>query len=193
MQSLKTITPVDLAMHKAQTQFCQLVKARFPNYFVGKSVLDVGSYNVNGDNRHLFEKCEYLGIDVAAGPNVDRVIRAHELDYSDASFDVIISTECFEHDMHYRESLQTLSRILKSKGLLLFTCATEGRKSHGTRKKNPQDSPGTVQQGGAWADYYRNLTEADIHAAIDVAEIFVIFEFTVNPVMYDLYFWGIKR
>ena len=180
-------------MHKAQKEFCLRVKVRFPDYFANRCVVDVGSYNVNGDNRYLFDNCSYLGIDLMPGPNVDRVGPVHELDLPDSTFDVAVSTECLEHDMHYGKTLETMVRVLKPGGLLLFTCATEGRKPHGTRKKNPADSPGTVQQGGAWAEYYKNLSEADIRAAIEVDGLFASYEFTVNPLLYDLYFWGIRR
>lgn len=180
-------------MHKAQTRFCQQVKEQFPEHFLNRRVLDVGSYNVNGDNRYLFTGCQYLGIDIAPGPNVDRVVAGHELDLPDGSFDVVISTECLEHDMYYADTLRNAVRMLKGGGLLLFTCATTGRKVHGTVLKNPDDSPATVQKGGAWAEYYKNLTEEDVQAAIPAQQIFDTFSFTVNPVMYDLYFWGIKK
>jgi hypothetical protein len=39
-------------------------------------VLDVGSYDVNGSYRHLFDKSKYhyTGLDMEEGPNVDIVL-----------------------------------------------------------------------------------------------------------------------
>ena len=85
--------------------FCRMVKLKFPHYFRGIMVLDVGSFDVNGNNRHLFQDCQYVGVDVGEGPNVDVVSLAHEYQAPRESFDVVISTECFEHDMYYRRTL----------------------------------------------------------------------------------------
>jgi SAM-dependent methyltransferase len=164
--------------HKAQRKFCIRVKEQWPSYFFNGSVLDVGSLDINGNNRFLFENCDYLGIDIAAGPNVDKVTLAHELNLPEASLDVVISTECFEHDMHYKASVENIIRMLKPGGLFLFTCATTGRKEHGTRWTTPSDSPFTSEMNETWSDYYKNLTEIDIREAISVD---------------DLYFWGIKQ
>jgi hypothetical protein len=40
------------------------------------SVLDMGSYDVNGSYRHLFneERYQYTGVDTEEGPNVDVVL-----------------------------------------------------------------------------------------------------------------------
>jgi len=46
-----------------------------------------------------------LGIDVGEGPNVDFVCKGHEFS-SDEKFDIVVSTECFEHDMYYKETLK---------------------------------------------------------------------------------------
>jgi hypothetical protein len=92
----------DNMAHPEQRNFCEKVLNKFPEYFKNKRVLDVGSFDVNGNNRFLFTDCEYIGIDVGAGTNVDIVCKTHELDLG--TYDVIISTECFEHDMFYPES-----------------------------------------------------------------------------------------
>lgn len=66
------------------------------------SILDVGSYNVNGCYRDLFkarENVKYVGLDITEGPNVD-VVAKEPYDWSnveDESFDFIISGNAFEH------------------------------------------------------------------------------------------------
>ena len=65
-------------MHQAQIKWCQWLRQVYPSHFYKKRVLDVGSLNVNGTNRVLFKKCEYVGIDVIEGKGVDVVTIAHE-------------------------------------------------------------------------------------------------------------------
>lgn len=178
--------------HIEQQLFCLGARDRFPQYFRGVRVLDCGSLDINGSNRGLFENSHYTGIDVGLGPNVDTVCKTHEFTAPDGAYDTIISTECFEHDQFWPKSLANISRMLKSGGFLLFTCATEGRPEHGTRRSKPEDSPLTVQHGD-WGDYYRNLTEADMVAVWPVASLFAAYEFVVNSTAHDIYFWGIKR
>lgn len=178
--------------HLQQMEFCQLVKRALPLFFFEVFVLDIGSLDIDGNNRYLFDDALYLGVDLAPGPNVDIVSKGHELRMPDGTFDVIVSTECFEHDRHYPETLRNICRMLKPGGLFLFTCATEGRHEHGTRRTTPQDAP-LLGAHGDWQDYYRNLTERDIRNAIDVDDLFPSHDFTVNPVSHDLYFWGVKK
>jgi len=176
--------------HREQREFCSKIRNQFPAYFVGKKVLDCGSLDINGNNRYLFEDCEYLGIDIGVGKNVDIVSTIHEFEGASNSYDFIISTECFEHDMHYADSLSNIVRMLKPGGMLLFTCATTGRPEHGTRRTSPKDAPFL---DGEWSDYYKNLAEGDIRAVLSVEEIFSDFKFEVNTVHNDLMFYGIKK
>ncbi len=177
--------------HPEQRAFCEKVKLRFPKYFSNVKVLDVGSLDINGSNRHLFEKSEYLGIDIGAGPNVDLISRGHEYSAPDNFYDVICSTECFEHDMFYSDTLKNIVRMLKPKGLFFFTCATTGRTEHGTARSSPASSPFTCKDD-KWKNYYKNLEEADIRTAISIHDIFTKVEFETNNISHDLYFWGIK-
>jgi SAM-dependent methyltransferase len=181
--------------HPQQQRFCTSIKDRFPIHFTSKNVLDCGSLDINGNNRYLFNNCEYLGIDVGSGKNVDIVIPIHEFNHPDESFDTIISTECFEHDMYYEKSLKNICRLLKSGGLFLFTCATIGRPEHGTIRTTPENSPLTSNIS-EWSNYYKNLEESDIRNAINIEEIFSVFEFSIKKSLKDpddLYFWGIKK
>lgn len=177
--------------HPEQADFCKSVKKKFPFLFKGVNVLDIGSLDINGNNRYLFEGYgSYTGIDVGDGKNVDIVCKGHEFDSGMFKFDIVISTECFEHDQHWKETITNGIRLLKSGGLLLFTCATTGRHEHGTTRTTPQDSPLTL---GIFNDYYQNLTEQDIKSIPRFAESFREYEFSVNMGTKDLYFWGIKH
>lgn len=177
--------------HQEQKDFCLKVKNNHPIFFNNKNVLDVGSLDINGNNRYLFENCIIFGIDVGHGKNVDHVCKAHEFK-TETRYDVIISTECFEHDMFYDKTLNNIINLLEAGGMFIFTCATEGRAEHGTRRTTPCDAP-LLSQYNDWQDYYKNLTEQDIRNVLTVDDIFSEYEFEINHISHDLYFWGIKK
>jgi SAM-dependent methyltransferase len=178
--------------HQEQIAFCEMVKRKFPLFFQNNIIVDIGSLDINGNNRYLFNKCLYIGVDVSSGNNVDLVSKGHELQLTSESIDVIISTECLEHDKFYAPTLKNITRMLKPGGLFLFTCASKGRVEHGTRRTTPKDAP-LIQGLEEWGDYYKNLVEEDIRIALDVDKIFMSYEFSYNSVSFDLYFWGIKK
>lgn len=177
--------------HAAQMNFFRTVKEKFPEKFINCSVLDIGSLDINGNNRYLFTDYTYIGVDVGEGRNVDVVCKGHEY-VSDTLFDIVISSECFEHDMYYKQTLTNCVSLTRPGGLFTFTCASTGRPEHGTRRTKPQDAPflNSIEE---WGDYYKNLTEDDIREVIDIDNIFEKYELTYNGAAHDLYFWGIKK
>jgi len=175
-------------MHPECKTFTIKIRDKFPDSFLNKTVLDVGSWDVNGSNKDLFKKCNYTGIDIAEGKNMDIVTKTHEHNPG-IQYDTIISTECFEHDMHYKKSLKRIVELLKSGGLFLFTCATTGRPEHGTKRTTMADSL-TANLDSRWSMYYKNLTMSDIREAIDI-NIFKEYEFQLHGL--DLYFYGVKK
>ncbi|PSJ18810.1 glycosyltransferase family protein [Nitrosomonas supralitoralis] len=180
--------------HLQQQEFCESIKARFPQFFTGVMVLDIGSLDINGNNQYLFDvESLYLGIDVAQGRNVDVISAAHLLALPDATFDIIVSTECLEHDRHWMQTLNNAVRMLRPGGVMLITCATTGRAEHGTRRTTPGDAPLLASVDEEWADYYCNLDENDIRAAIDIPGTFQFSEFSIGVETHDLYFFGIKH
>jgi len=179
--------------HSAQQLFFTRLRDRFPHYFTDVRVLEIGSLDVNGNLRHLFTSpVWYTGIDLAPGPNVDVVSPAHLFDFP-CCFDTILSAETLEHDLYYVRSLENILRLLRPGGLLAISCATTGRPEHGTSKSHPEDAPFLSQMSPTWADYYRNLTESDLRPPLSPDTTFESYEFQVNPIIHDLYFWGIKR
>lgn len=172
--------------HEEQIKFCEMVKNRFPQFFKGINVIDCGSLDINGNNRYLFEDCSYVGVDLGPGKNVDIVSLVHEVDSPDGHYDVVISTEALEHDLHWQASLRNMVRILRPGGLLLITCATAFRPEHGTTSHGPENAPLLP-----WPDYYRNVSETELGDTINL-DNFPEHEFRMNPHINDLYFWGIK-
>ena len=182
--------------HPAQQNFFQRVKDLHPKYFSDVKILDIGSLDINGNIKHLFSHpYYYVGVDLSHGNNVDVVCPGHLYD-SGFKFDVVTSAECFEHDMYYARTIQNMVRLLKSGGLMIFTCASTGRPEHGTLRTNPDDAPFLKDIDEKWSNYYKNLTEDDIRAVIDVNNIFTSYQFIEDycgNIGNDLYFWGIKK
>ena len=169
-----------------QQNYCLSVKNKFPEKFQNASVLDVGSLDINGNNRYLFEgDCEFVGVDIVDGPNVDVVCRGHEYK-REKLFDAAVSTECFEHDEFWKESFQNMYDLLKPGGVLLFTCGTEGRGPHGVPECRPEDSPGTN-------DYYGNRVAEDYINVFELSNMFSEYQFEYDWHVNDLYFYGIKK
>lgn len=181
--------------HLNKQNFISRVKKRFPNFFTDVKVLDIGSLDVNGNNKIFFQHPYfYTGVDLQPGSNVDVVSPGH-LYSSGFRFDVVMSTECFEHDIYWARTLTNMINLLRSGGLLVFTCASTDRPEHGTLRTSPENAPLLNEMGDEWANYYKNLNENDIRSVIDVTRIFSDFEFEESFSGYvgnDLYFWGLK-
>lgn len=176
--------------HPEQASFMRYVRDKFPEKFDHVRVLDIGSLDINGNNRYLFTNYSYIGVDIGPGPNVDVIQRGHEYK-DDDKFDIVISSECFEHDEFWDLTIQNAIDLTKSGGIFLFSCATTGRPEHGTRRTTPQDSPFTSQIEN---DYYMNITERDVRNKIKIEDYFDEFEFIARETWpQDLYFWGIKK
>jgi len=180
-------------MHIQARNFTVFVKHILGDFFNNKRVLDVGSGDINGNNRFLFENCDYEGNDVIQANNVTIVSKTKDLPFDDNSFDTIVSTECFEHDPEYKDSLLKIYKMLKPNGMLCFTCASTGRAEHGTRRTTPQDSYGTIGNVEDMVDYYKNLTGQDINDVLNLDELFSEWDTYYNTKSFDLYFVGIKK
>lgn len=174
--------------HWEQRDFIEKIKNDLPQYFHQKNVLEIGSLNINGTVRDFFTDCRYIGVDVSTGDGVDVVCEGQNYNAPDNSYDVVCSAECFEHNPYWLETFENMIRLCKNDGLVLFTCATDGRAEHGTSRTTPLDSPLTVEMG--W-DYYLNLNENDFTSKIDFDSYFKEYKFEVNDTSHDLYFWGI--
>ena len=180
-------------MHPESRDFTLFVKKILTDFFINKQVLDVGSGDINGNNRFLFKNCYYHGNDVMQTKNVTIVSKTKDLPFQNNTFDTIISTECFEHDPEYEESLKKIYTMLKPDGLFCFTCASTGRPEHGTRRTTPNDSYGTIGNLDDMSDYYKNITELDLNQVLPLNKLFSVWDTYYNSYSKDLYFVGIKK
>jgi hypothetical protein len=189
--------------HPAQRKFCRHVRKLFPQHFSRVSVVDIGSLDINGNVRRMFSRSNYIGIDVFDGENVDVVGCAHEVlpevheeirrcieghyrgwcEISLPCIDTIVSCEALEHDKHFRQTLAAMYNHLRIGGLMLITCAGDGRAEHGTSEHRPCDSPGTN-------DYYKNVSN-EMFAEILPPKL--VKTYHLRQIDGDLQFYGIKK
>ena len=85
-------------------------------------VLDVGSYNVNGCYRELFnnDNFRYSGLDMEKGPNVDIIPKSSYIweEIKDDEYDVVISGQAFEHIEFFWVTFEEIVRVTKEGGLI---------------------------------------------------------------------------
>lgn len=155
--------------------------------FAVSTVLEVGSYNVNGSVRALFPPhTQYFGVDLTEGPGVDLVYDGTTLELG-RKFDLVLASEVFEHDINWQNTFLNMVRHTRKGGIVVFTCASTGRPEHGTTRTQPLDSPGSQAIG--W-DYYKNLTQKDFDNSIKLSDIFSQHIFLTEKSSQDLYFIG---
>ena len=169
-------------------------------------VLDVGSFKFDGHRcyRPLFTdiKADYVGLDMADGPNVDLVVEnPYKWDeLQNDSFDVVISGQAFEHIEFPWLTMQEISRVLKPNGLCCVIAPNGGY-----RHRTPTDCLRFFEDGMlALAKYAgfeplhvsvnsapANAAEAWFNATwkdcILVAKKSDKREFTYSPNIYNLY------
>ena len=93
-------------------------------------ILDVGSQDVNGTYRPLFSDpaWRYSGADVAAGPNVDIVLRApyawRELRAN--AYDVVVSGQTLEHVQYPWVTTMEIARVMRAGGICCLIAPSTG-------------------------------------------------------------------
>ncbi|MBL4885345.1 MAG: methyltransferase domain-containing protein [Planctomycetaceae bacterium] len=170
--------------HFAQRKFCSKVKQKFSNYFENKRVLEIGSRDVNGSVRNLFENCDYIGIDAVQAAGVDQVCLGHEFNDAPNSFDVVCAVEVFEHDPYAKQTVANMLNLLRPGGLFFMTCAGQGRPEHGTTRTGPLYGPD--------ADFYCNVSSSMFLEWVQDSPFEEIF-LQYNRESSDLYCFAIKE
>ncbi len=175
--------------HSSQINFFKTVIPLFGQFFHGK-VIDIGSLDINGGPHTLLQAEEYVGVDLGPGPNVTLVSPGEKVSLASDYFDVAMSSECFEHNPKWRETLLNMIRMVKPGGVVAFSCATTGRAEHGTsRSDGGKAAPLAIEIG---QEYYENVTREDVAQVVsnsDLTEWFI----EVEPIQHDLYFVGLKK
>jgi SAM-dependent methyltransferase len=93
------------------------------------TIADLGSCDVNGSYRPLFarEGWRYIGVDLAAGNNVDCVLESpYRLPFATGSLDVFVSGQAFEHVEFFWLTWLEMARVLKPGGLIFLIAPSRG-------------------------------------------------------------------
>lgn len=154
--------------HESQMYFFQNVKHFFPHFFHKTKVLEIGALNINGTVRIFFEDCDYTGIDIGPGSCVDVICKGEDFSGTAGEYDVVISTEVFEHTEDWDLIFLNMLRLVKRDGIIIFTCASHGRPQHGTRLTLPEAAPHVAET----TDYYKNLVTKDFTDAFKLEHWF---------------------
>jgi SAM-dependent methyltransferase len=138
-------------------------------------IVDVGSYDVNGSYRHLFERpgWQYVGVDIAPGPNVDVVLSSpYRFPLPKSYADLVISGQAFEHIEFFWLTWGEMVRVLRPGGLVFLIAP-----SRGSEHLHPVDCwrflPGGYR---ALAKYVRDVDVVEVqtdwqpHSSSDSAE-----------------------
>lgn len=100
------------------------VRDNRPNY--AGHVLEIGSFDVNGNVRQYFtDALTYTGIDAVYGNGVDICLNAHSICmYFESKFDTIICLETIEHDNAFWITAEQIRKSLNEGGTLILSSPT---------------------------------------------------------------------
>ena len=124
-------------MHLSSLEHVERLVAKYLVNRPSLSVIDIGSYDVNGSYKQFFQQpgWRYTGVDLAAGPNVDLVLSSpYRLPLPSHSADVIVSGQAFEHIEFFWLTWLEMSRVLKPGGMIFLLAP-----SRGYEHRYPQD------------------------------------------------------
>ena len=106
-------------MHESSLKRMRWFKERYIDQAGKYKVLDVGSYNVNGCYKEIFEgdNVEYHGLDMEHGPNVDIVPKmAYKWEeIIDDSYEYVISGQALEHIEFFWVTVAEMIRVTKER------------------------------------------------------------------------------
>ena len=90
---------------------------------VGASEFTTGNYRSAMSALHG----EYIGVDIAPGTGVDLVLDdPYVLPFDDASFDIVVSGQTFEHDEQFWRTFAEMSRVLAPHGVMIVIAPSAG-------------------------------------------------------------------
>ena len=121
-------------MHKSSYLRMEYIVRQYQQFWIKEkqkvNVLDIGSYDVNGTYRTIFNTSvyQYTGMDMSPGPNVNIVPRDiyQWNEIADETFDVVVSGQVFEHIEFPWLTIKEIARVLKPSGFCIFIAPSSG-------------------------------------------------------------------
>ena len=109
----------------------------YENYICGEyfsrhekiDVLDIGGANINGTYADIFSppNFNYIAVDIASGEGIDQVlVDPYKLPYENASVDVVISGQAFEHVEFFWLLFEEMARVLSADGWIFLIVPSSG-------------------------------------------------------------------
>lgn len=151
-------------MHLSSFHKMKAFKEKYLDDLIGRKikVLDLGSQDVNGSYKPIFDVpgWSYIGVDVAPGKNVDAILTSpyNWSQFPTNSIDVVISGQAFEHiDFFWLTALE-MRRVLKNDGICCIVAP-----SSGPEHRYPVD---------CWRFYPDGLTALASFAGLEPVEVY---------------------
>ena len=171
-------------MHRSSYNKMKYFKESFLNPDDELKILDIGSFDKNGDYNYGLilneNKWTYHGLDLKPGNNVHIVIEDpyNWTEIEKETYDVVVSGQAFEHIEYFWLTLDQINRVLKPGGIICIIAP-----SGGPVHKNPYDcyrfnqdamkamakyinftilETGTDQKSKPWHDSYLIAKKPDI-------------------------------
>lgn len=115
-------------MHKTAMEHADLFFKTYMSNKAGLKVVELGSQDVNGSIR---SKCppgnSYVGIDFVEGKGVDTILTdPYSLPFDENSFDICVTSSCFEHSEFFWVVFLEIVRIVKPNGLIYINVPSNG-------------------------------------------------------------------
>lgn len=162
------------------------------------SVLEVGSFNVNGGFREQSEvPINWTGIDITSGPGVDVILLdPYEIPFADNFFDAVVTSSTFEHNAFFWLTFQEMVRVCKEGGVIYVNAP-----SNGLVHRYPIDSYRFFPDAGiSLQDWSKrtgktaNLVESFVASRIpqssiwnDFVAVFEVESRNLKPVLFEMY------
>lgn len=121
------------------------------------SVLEIGSRDINGGIRHLFEGWHFTGIDSAPGSGVDIIADGGTWDGEGRQFDCVVCAEVLEHAANWQQIIENVHRLLRSGALFIGTAAGPGRAAHCCNGSSMPDPP---------TEHYENIEPDKLRSSL---------------------------
>lgn len=103
-----------------------MIEATVRTFKMPGPIVEVGSYHVPGqeqliDLRQLFAGQSYVGIDMRAGPGVDRVENVERMTMASRSVGTVVALSTLEHVRRFWLGMAELKRILRPDGVMILS------------------------------------------------------------------------
>lgn len=119
-------------MHKTSYAHMSRLTDKYLDPSAALNIIDLGSFRIDERNlsyRDLLNRSgwNYLGVDIATGPNVDVVLEtAYTLPFESESVDLIVCGQVFEHVEFFWLTWAEMIRVLKPGGMVFLIAPSRG-------------------------------------------------------------------